>query len=265
MSLISKKNSFNHPPITLNLRVSLNILIYTDNVSNNHILYYALGKLRDKQSVHFVNANELLAGALSPDIDLLVMPGGASRYKAAKLNGPANDLIRKYVADGGSYLGICAGAYMACETTYWAKGQPFEIICHNQLNFFPGKAIGPIQDFGKGDNYNGTNARLVMLEINGKTVPSLYLGGCTFESQQHCDYQILARFSELSEQPPAIISGSYGRGKWLLSSTHPEYDTEALQLMNFNVLGNDYQDFSQLLSSPELSLDTLDYLLGKLA
>ena len=70
----------------------MNILIYTDNVSNNHILYYALGKLCGKQSVHFVNANQILAGVLSSAIDLLVMPGGASRYKAAKLKGKANEI-----------------------------------------------------------------------------------------------------------------------------------------------------------------------------
>ena len=242
----------------------MNILIYTDNVSNNHILYYALGKLRGKLRVYFVNANEILAGALSADIDVLVMPGGASRYKAAKLNGAANDLIKKYVSAGGSYLGICAGAYMGCETTYWAKGLPFEIICHNPLNFFPGLALGPIKEFGQADNYNGTNARLVKLEINGKIVPSLYLGGCIFEPQQDGGYQVLARFHELPDKPPAIVYGQYGRGNWLLSSTHPEYDNEAIQLMSFDVLGNDYQDFCQLENSPDLSLETLDYLLARL-
>lgn len=241
----------------------MNILIYTDNVSNNHILYYALGKLCGKQSVHFINANEIMAGALSPAIDLLVMPGGASRYKAAKLNGAANDLIKKYVSNGGSYLGICAGAYMGCETTYWAKGLPFEIICHNPLNFFPGLAIGPIKNFGQADNYNRTDARIVKLEIQGKIVPSLYLGGCIFESQQKGAYEVLARFDELPEKPPAIVFGQYGHGRWLLSSTHPEYDNEAIQLMSFDVLGNDYEDFSQLVSSPDLNLQTLDYLLGR--
>ena len=241
----------------------MNILIYTDNVSNNHILYYALGKLRGKKSVHFVNANQILAGALSPAIDLFVMPGGASRYKAAKLEGKANDLIKKYINSGGNYLGICAGAYMGCETTYWAKGQPFEIICQNPLNFFKGIAIGPIKDFGQASNYEGTDARLVKLEIKGKIVPSLYLGGCIFEPQQDGPYEVLARFHELPEKPPAIVYGQYGQGSWLLSSTHPEYDSEAIQLMSFNVLGNDYEDFSQLNKNPDLSLDTLDYLLAK--
>jgi len=95
----------------------MKILIYTDNVANNHILYYSLGKLRGKNHIYFMNANEILSGALSRDVDLFIIPGGASRYKSAKLNGHANTLIKQYIHTGGKYLGICAGAYIACETT----------------------------------------------------------------------------------------------------------------------------------------------------
>ncbi|MDE1061529.1 MAG: hypothetical protein OSA00_00280, partial [Pseudomonadales bacterium] len=65
-------------------------------------------------------------------------------------------------------------------------------------------------------------------------------------------------------KPPAIVYGQYGQGSWLLSSIHPEYDSEAIQLMSFNVVGNDYKDFLQLNKSPDLNLDTLDYLLARL-
>lgn len=244
----------------------MNILIYTDNVSNNHILYYALGRLRGKQNVYFVNANEILQGALSPDVDMLVMPGGASRYKADKLNGAANRLIKQYVADGGRYLGICAGSYMACETTCWAKGQPCEIITQNELCFFPGVGDGPIERFGRGDNYNSTDACLVTLNVGGKFIKSMYLGGCVFRPAAGMDYQIqvLATFAHLPGEPAAIVTGKYGQGTWLLSSTHPEYDREAIGLLDFDVVGNEYQDFSRLQPGPELNLDLLDALLNTL-
>ncbi len=236
----------------------MTILIYTDNVSNNHILYYALARLRGKQNLHFVNANEILRGALTPHVDLFVMPGGASRYKSAKLNGAANALIKAYVAQGGRYLGICAGSYMACETTLWAQGTPYEIMAHNELGFFPGTGRGPVTEFGRGDNYNATEPRVVMLEAGGQQVPSLYMGGCTFESQAKGSYQVLARFAGLPDQPAAAVSGQYGQGRWLLSSTHPEYDAEAVELLNFDVVGNDYQEFSVLPDARALSLTLLD-------
>ncbi|WCE28868.1 BPL-N domain-containing protein [Vibrio sp. SCSIO 43137] len=242
----------------------MNILIYSDNVSANHILYYALGRLRGKKGIYFVNSAEILDGALTADIDLFVMPGGASRYKAAKLNGKANQLIKQYVANGGRYLGICAGAYMACEQTEWAKGQAHEIITENELAFFPGIAQGPVETFGKGDNYNCTRPRLVALDINGQQSRSLYIGGCTFHASVNSGYQVLARYSEVADKPAAIVSGNHGDGKWLLCSTHPEYDQQALELMAFDVVGNDYEDFAQIPADSELDLSLLDSLLNHL-
>ncbi|WP_026959325.1 MULTISPECIES: BPL-N domain-containing protein [Aliagarivorans] len=266
----------------------MKILIYSDNVSANHVLYYSLGKLRGKQGIYFVNANEILAGALDADINLFVMPGGASRYKAAKLNGEANRRIKDYVAQGGRYLGICAGAYMACETTHWAKDQPYEIVTQNELSFFPGLAKGPVEAFGRGDSYNGTAPRLVEIELaesgfaspNPLCFKSLYIGGCVFEKRaetraepsaessiepnDETGFQVLARFSELPDKPAAIVSGEHGQGRWLLCSPHPEYDHEALQLLAFDVVGNDYSGFNAIGASAKLDLSLLDYLLNTL-
>jgi glutamine amidotransferase-like uncharacterized protein len=252
----------------------MNIQIYTDNVSANHILYYALTRLYGKNSVCFINANEILNGALSKDVDLFVMPGGASRYKADKLNGTANRMIKTYVEQGGRYLGICGGAYMGCNVTKWAQGLPHEIIVRNELSFFSGAAIGPIEAFGRGDNYNQTDAHLVTLEYQGKSVSSLYLGGCVFQpdaaddhetsSDELCGYKVLASFADLPEKPAAIVSGLYGQGRWLLCSTHPEYDNEAIELVDFNVIGNQYEHFSRLPNDADLRLELLESLLVNL-
>lgn len=242
----------------------MNVLIYTDNVSANHILYYALGRLCGKENLYFVNANEILNGALTGDVDLFVMPGGASRYKTAKLNGAGNRAIKDYIENGGRYLGICGGAYMACETTIWAKDLPHEIITTNELNFFPGRATGPVEAFGKGDNYNQTDARVVTLDYDGISLSSLYLGGCSFQPESDKGYEVLATFSELPGKPAAIVSGVYGRGRWLLCSTHPEYDSEAVELVDFDVVGNEYEDFSRLPDGVDLSLDLFEKLLAEL-
>ncbi|MBD5770886.1 BPL-N domain-containing protein [Marinomonas colpomeniae] len=242
----------------------MNIQIYTDNVSANHILYYALTRLYGKNSVCFINANEILSGVLSKDVDLFVMPGGASRYKADKLNGKANHIIKAYVEQGGRYFGICGGAYMGCNVTKWAQGLPHEIIVHNELNFFSGAAIGPVEAFGRGDNYNQTDAHLVTLEYQGKLVESLYLGGCVFQPDAKDSYEVLASFSDLPDKPAAIVSGRYGQGRWLLCSTHPEYDNEAVELLDFNVIGNQYEHFSRLPNDADLRLELLESLLVNL-
>lgn len=240
------------------------ILIYSDNVSSNNTLYYALGRLRGKENVAFVNAKELMAGELTPETDLFVMPGGASRYKSAKLSGQGNKLIKEYVAKGGKYLGICAGAYFACNTTHWAKDQPYEIVSHSELRFFPGLAEGPIDAFAQAESYNGTTARLVNLEVDGVTVRSLYLGGCYFSPTQETGYEVLGTFADLPDTPPAIVGGEHGEGAWVLCSTHPEYDAVALDLIDFNVVGNDYEDIATLGQRSTMNLALLDLLLKKL-
>lgn len=257
----------------------MNIQIYTDNVSANHILYYALARLYGKSSICFVNANEILNGALTDNVDLFIMPGGASRYKADKLNGAASRLIKNYVEQGGCYFGICAGAYMACKTTRWAQGLPHEIITDNELGFFCGEAVGPIKAYGRGDNYNQTDAHLVRLEYQGNLVNSLYLGGCVFKPDTEADseknsseknssekssYNVLASFTDLPENPAAIVTGQYGKGQWLLCSTHPEYDNEAVDLLDFNVIGNQYEHFSRLPDNADLNLKLLESLLTNL-
>ncbi|MBR2689342.1 MAG: hypothetical protein IKE42_15955 [Aquamicrobium sp.] len=198
----------------------MKVVIYQDNVSANGTLYSSLGRLFGKTNVSFVDAYELADGALNHGVDIFVMPGGSSRYKEAKLRGCGNEVIKRYVSDGGAYVGICAGAYMGCEITEWAIGTQYEITRHNDLSFFAGKAIGPIPDFSTAGSYNGSGARLVELDFGTHKARSLYWGGCHFVGNQQADFTTVATFSGIEDKPIAIVRGEYGAGRWLLSSTH---------------------------------------------
>ena len=241
----------------------MTILIYQDNVSANGALYSALGRRFGKASVHLVNAHEVLEGALGRHVSLFVMPGGAARYKAAKLQGAGHARIRDYVAEGGAYLGICAGAYAACSVTEWACGTPFEIRAEGELALFDGRAIGPIGAFSPAGSYNGSAPRLVTLDINGNRSRTLYWGGCRFLAGPESKAEIVARFADLPDAPPAIVAGSHGRGRWLLSSPHIEYDAQALDLINFDVVGNDLADIGALGDWSDLTLQTFDAMLDR--
>lgn len=46
--------------------------------------------------------------------------------------------ISKFVQNGGSYLGICAGAYWACDYIEFDKGGPLEVTGERFLKFYPG-------------------------------------------------------------------------------------------------------------------------------
>lgn len=48
-------------------------------------------------------------------------------------------LIREYVHSGGNYLGMCAGAYFACNYIEFDKDGPLEVVGNRDLRFYPGK------------------------------------------------------------------------------------------------------------------------------
>lgn len=47
-----------------------------------------------------------------------------------------------FVHSGGSYLGLCAGAYFGCSRVVFEPGTPLEVVGDRELAFFPGIARG---------------------------------------------------------------------------------------------------------------------------
>ena len=121
-------------------------LIYEDYVHNHAILSRRLADYFGAHNVALVDAEAIKNGALQ-GASLLVMPGGADLAYCEKLNGEGNALIRQFVENGGAYLGICAGAYYACNAIEWAMGTHQEIAGPRELAFYPAMASGPVYEF----------------------------------------------------------------------------------------------------------------------
>jgi hypothetical protein len=47
-----------------------------------------------------------------------------------------------FVNSGGSYLGLCAGAYYACSSVQFEQGSRLQVLGDRELAFFPGIACG---------------------------------------------------------------------------------------------------------------------------
>ncbi|KAJ8299698.1 hypothetical protein KUTeg_023758 [Tegillarca granosa] len=59
--------------------------------------------------------------------------------------GPAGTKqIHDYVIEGGSYLGLCAGAYFASDYIEFDKNGPLEVCGERYLKFYPGLCVGPV-------------------------------------------------------------------------------------------------------------------------
>ena len=196
------------------------ILIYDDGVQNNSHLMRALNKIFPTKTVRFCGAwdiqNDILNG-----IKLLIMPGGADLYFCEKLNGACNTKIRDFVAAGGSYLGLCAGAYYACASLNWNHG---EIDGARELALYEGHATGPIHDFIEDtDNiYDTSWINAALITTKTESFMALYNGGPIFTEPTDKNATVIARYHDLNGAPPAIISGVYGKGRYTLSSPHIE-------------------------------------------
>jgi biotin--protein ligase len=160
-------------------------------------------------------------------ISILIFPGGRDRPYHAALQGAGNQKIRSFVEKGGTYLGLCAGAYYGCRHVEFDRGFPLEVCEERELSFFNGKAIGPA--YGKGTYEYGTQrgARAARLQIEGGDFCVFHNGGCTFEGDfSAC--KIWARHLDLPDCPPAIIECPIGAGRAILSGVHIETSAHSL-------------------------------------
>lgn len=167
-----------------------------------------------------ISARSIIEGGLK-GISLFIMPGGRDRPYHAALKGEGNAQIRSFVENGGTYLGICAGAYYGCRRVEFDQGFPLEVCEERELSFFPGKAVGPAYGKGTFEYESEKGARLARIQTPTGIFQTYYNGGCFFEGDL-THVKILARYLDLPGHPPAIIECSIGQGKAILSGVHIE-------------------------------------------
>ncbi len=159
------------------------------------------------------------------DFDALVMPGGSGSLQAKKLEEKGRAEVQDFVRNGGGYIGICAGSYLASshydwsldlinarvwDRSHWARGQGTVTLGITA----PGQQVLNT-DSSEVDVYYGQGPLLV--PDNEPDLPG---------------YEVLARYdSEVAEkgaQPGAmagthaIIRSVFGAGRVICFSPHPE-------------------------------------------
>ncbi len=62
---------------------------------------------------------ESFASLTPAQCDVVVFPGGSGSGQAKGLGEAGRQRVREFVGQGGGYVGICAGAYLACSNFDW--------------------------------------------------------------------------------------------------------------------------------------------------
>ena len=171
--------------------------------------------------LHLLNGKAIRDGRLS-EIQLLLCPGGggAKQIKAMQPEGYMN--VKKFVEDGGLFLGICAGSYNTMN-----RAGRFGFVSYDYLQGIYGKLADLAIEF----NEEGAK----MLGIKPGQRVARYNGGNIMKATDPIPQgqsQVLAVFkssvSSYGKAPynfldtPSVVYGTYGKGKVLASSFHPE-------------------------------------------
>ncbi len=174
-----------------------------------------------------VNAWDLNHNSLTGNYRGLFIPGGwAYNYKKS-INNAGDQNIRDFIANGGAYIGMSAGAYYACDNVRW-QGQDYPYY----LNLFHGDCIGPIDEIAPWPNYVMTTMSINQTHEANIYEPVrediLYYGEPYFVPYTGQEMRILASWNvpsnPLADRQPGIIGFNYGNGRVLLVGPHPEIE-----------------------------------------
>lgn len=235
------------------------IYVYSDDgVSATSLIHtrHMLKSLAPDYRIELIDAQGIIHKNWPQDAALLIMPGGADVPYTQKLAGSGNQIIRQYVESGGSYLGICAGAYYGSGFVEFDKNGPLEVVGERALKFFPGKTIGPI--LSPYDSTSNSGARIASLQMSWQspieqstpsTIPVYYNGGGYFEAAEtYKAIDVIAYYAlENDRLLPAILKMPCKQGTVVLSGVHFEYSAQLLKKDQYHepllpLLGNSEND-----------------------
>ncbi|KAG8855120.1 biotin holocarboxylase synthetase [Tulasnella sp. 330] len=219
--------------------MSINVLIYNGPGVSQTSFAHALTSLRHLLSPNYtvtpITPASLISDPWTASCALLVIPGGRDLPYVASLQPGATDRIKQYVREGGSLLGICAGAYFSSARVEWEVSTRMEVIGDRALGFFPGTSKGCA--FPGFVYESEAGAILIDVKVSEKdggeemTARGLYWNGGGYfdgaEGMQSQGVRVLARYSDGAEGAgagkPAAVLCDVGEGRAILWGPHIEF------------------------------------------
>jgi hypothetical protein len=186
------------------------------------------GRTRDLR-ITKLTADDIRAGKLK-DFRVLVVPGGTGGTQGKALGADGRAAVRGFVERGGTFVGICAGCYLASTGYDWSLDLlPARVV--DRTNWQRGKGTLPLELTDAGKEWFGrTDDRVKTLYCNGPVLEPItdaaeklivlanYRGELVRPGAQ----------SGLMLGSPAVVAARFGRGWAVGISPHPE-QTEGLR------------------------------------
>lgn len=174
-------------------------------------------------SIKQITPEEIRGGALT-NFDVVIFGGGSGSKEAESIGDTGREAVKNFVAKGGGYIGICAGAYLATSGYPWSLGM---------IN---ARTVSPKWQRGRTDvKLELTEGGRRILNAPQGWFDCKYANGPIVKPDTQTNlppFETLAYFrTEVSSNgapagvminSPAIFSGQYQLGRVVCVSPHPE-------------------------------------------
>ena len=175
--------------------------------------------------VERIGPPELGAGALA-HFDVLIMPGGSASAEARSLGLDGRQTVRQFVAGGGGYVGICAGAYLGTSTYQWYLG----LVNATVVDGGRGKDVVTMELTAEGRKLLGE--KTAPFEVRYANGPIVVPGKRT-DLPAYKELAVFRTELEMMDREPnvqmngspAIVAATHQRGRAMCISPHPEATT----------------------------------------
>jgi len=180
--------------------------------------------------LHLVDAEGVRSGALD-GMDMLLVPGGSSGREYAALGSNGVKRLDAFLRHGGGYLGICAGCAVVMDEKSRARMIPWKWSGSVSATLFP-----TVQINEKGAAALGIKAGPMSVRYHGG--PFMWPSTNVFEgvnTEQWATFDAEAsmkgRLKVRMHGAAAIVGGTYGKGRIVVCTVHPEYCLDTLKIV----------------------------------
>ncbi len=175
--------------------------------------------------VRRVGPQDIRDGALD-QFDTVILPGGSGSGQAKGLAESGREAMKKFIRNGGGYVGVCAGAYLATSNYSWSLGI-LNADSIDRKHWRRGNGQVSIELTGRGRKLFAIRDA-ALLKIRFAQGPIL----APAEKEALPPYTVLGWYrtgiGENGADPktmigtPAIVTGQFGKGRVIVFGPHPE-------------------------------------------
>lgn len=181
-------------------------------------------KTAPDMSLTVIDGEDLREGYLNA-FDVLLVPGGSAKRESFSMGEKGREEVRRFVANGGLYLGICAGCYLLTASKPAYLGLlPLDTL--DKQHWARGKGILPVELTPLGNEIFGTNQKIFeVLYHNGPVIDTSHLTTeANFMPLGYYRHELVKKGGQkgLMNGSPAMFLGRFGKGRVIGISPHPE-------------------------------------------